>query len=38
MLATPEFGALKRQVLDIIHEESVLALQHARDSAAEARV
>ncbi|MCC7023512.1 MAG: ABC transporter ATP-binding protein [Thermomicrobiales bacterium] len=38
MLATPEFGALKRQVLDIIHEESVLALQHARDHAAEARV
>ena len=29
LLATPEFGELKRQVLDVIHEESVLALEHA---------
>jgi ABC-type nitrate/sulfonate/bicarbonate transport system ATPase subunit len=29
LLATPEFAALKRQVLDIIHEESVLALERA---------
>jgi hypothetical protein len=29
VLATPEFAALKRQVLDLIHEESVLALEHA---------
>jgi NitT/TauT family transport system ATP-binding protein len=28
MLATAEFGELKRQVLDVIHEESVLALEH----------
>lgn len=33
MLATPEFGELKRQVLDVIHEESVLALEHAGDGA-----
>ena len=25
----PDFGELKRQVLDVIHEESVLALEHA---------
>ena len=36
ILATAEFGALKRQVLDIIHEESLLALQHAGDGAARA--
>jgi ABC-type nitrate/sulfonate/bicarbonate transport system ATPase subunit len=36
MLATPEFGELKRQVLDIIHEESVLALEHVEDRAARA--
>jgi NitT/TauT family transport system ATP-binding protein len=29
LLATPEFAELKRQVLDVIHEESVLALEHA---------
>ena len=34
ILATPEFGDLKRQVLDVIHEESVLALEHAGDRAA----
>jgi ABC-type nitrate/sulfonate/bicarbonate transport system ATPase subunit len=34
VLATPEFAALKRQVLDLIHEESVLALEHARDATA----
>jgi NitT/TauT family transport system ATP-binding protein len=28
LLATSEFGELKRQVLDVIHEESVLALEH----------
>jgi ABC-type nitrate/sulfonate/bicarbonate transport system ATPase subunit len=32
--ATPEFAALKRQVLDIIHEESILALEHAGDRTA----
>jgi NitT/TauT family transport system ATP-binding protein len=32
--ATPEFAALKRQVLDVIHEESVLALEHSGDRAA----
>ena len=37
MLATPEFGELKRQVLDVIHEESVLALEHAGDRAAAER-
>jgi ABC-type nitrate/sulfonate/bicarbonate transport system ATPase subunit len=37
ILATPEFGDLKRQVLDVIHEESVLALEHAGDRAAAAR-
>jgi NitT/TauT family transport system ATP-binding protein len=31
ILATPEFGALKRQVLDVIHEESLLALEHTGD-------
>ena len=29
LLATPEFAEIKRQVLDVIHEESVLALEHA---------
>ena len=29
LLATPGFAELKRQVLDVIHEESVLALEHA---------
>ena len=37
LLATPEFAALKRQVLDIIHEESVLALEHAADRSGNAR-
>ena len=36
ILATPEFGNLKRQVLDLIHEESLLALEHAGDRAAAA--
>jgi NitT/TauT family transport system ATP-binding protein/sulfonate transport system ATP-binding protein len=34
MLATPAFADLKRQVLDLIHEESLLALEHAGDRAA----
>jgi NitT/TauT family transport system ATP-binding protein len=29
VLATPAFADLKRQVLDVIHEESLLALEHA---------
>ena len=37
ILATPEFGELKRQVLEIIHEESVLALEHAGDGAVAGR-
>ncbi len=37
MLATPEFGELKRQVLDVIHEESLLALEHLGDRAAAER-
>jgi hypothetical protein len=36
MLATPEFGELRRLVLDIIHEDSVLAFEHIEDRAASA--